>query len=99
MGIKHSVCGKAMQEAGCTVQDNLCDGRFSDPPECKTGNGDAKLDSRQKLVDGVFELEGGACTGAAQCDELLDTCLADTDQGELRSNEEACGQNKKGHHD
>jgi hypothetical protein len=37
--------------------------------------------------------------GTAVGDELLDARLADADQGELRSDEEAVGQDEEGHHD
>ena len=37
--------------------------------------------------------------GRPKGDELLDAGLADADQGELGSHEEAAGQNEKGHHD
>jgi hypothetical protein len=47
----------------------------------------------------VLELEGGAGAGTAEGDELLDAGLADADQGELCSHEEAAGQNEEGHHD
>ena len=68
-------------------------------PRARRGEGDAELDGGKELVDGVFELEGGAGAGAAEGEELLDAGLADADQGELGSHEEAVGQDEKGHHD
>ena len=47
----------------------------------------------------LLELEGGAGAGAAEGDELLDAGLADADEGELRGDEEAVGQDEEGHHD
>jgi len=81
------------------IEDDLGDGGFSDPAEGEARYCDTKLDCGKELVDGVFELEDGAGAGTAECDELLDTGFADTDEGELGSHEEAAGQNEKGHHD
>ena len=57
------------------------------------------MHGRKELVDGVLELEGGAGAGTAESDELLDARLADADESELRSHEEAGGQDEEGHHD
>ncbi len=68
-------------------------------PRARRGEGDAELDGGEELVDGVFELQGGAGAGTAEGEELLDAGLADADQSELGGDEEAVRQDEEGDHD
>ena len=91
--------GKAVQRASCYVEDGFRDCGLTNPAKGEAGNGNAELYGGEELVDGVFELEGGAGAGASEGDQLLDASLADTNQGELRGHKETCGQDEEGHHD
>ncbi len=99
VGVEDGVRGEDDEPAGGEVEDDLGDGGFADPAEGERGERDAELDGGEELVDGVLELQGGACAGTAEGDELLDARLADADEGELGGDEEAVGQDEEGHHD
>ncbi len=99
VGVEDGVGWKRVERVRGESEDDLGDGGFADPAEGETGDGDAELDCGEELVDGVLEFEGGAGAGTAEGDELLDAGLADADEGELRSHEEAAGQDEEGHHD
>jgi len=99
VGVKDCVRRQGGEYAASEGEDDLRDGRLSDPAEGEAGDGDAELDCGKELVDGVLELKGGAGAGTAEGDQLLNAGLADADQGELGSHEEAAGQDKEGHHD
>jgi GNAT superfamily N-acetyltransferase len=99
VGVDDGVLRERAEPGGLEVEDDVRDGWFTDPAEGEAGDGDAELDGGEELVNGVLELERGAGTGTAKGDELLDAGLADADQGELRSHEEAAGQDEEGHHD
>jgi hypothetical protein len=99
VGVEDGVGRKAVQRASCYVEDGFRDGGLTNPAQGEAGNGDAELYGGEELVDGVFELEGGSGAGAAERNELLDASLADTNQGELRGHEEACGQDEESYHD
>ena len=87
-----------MEPLGGECEDCIGHGRFADPAEGKASYGDSELNGREKLIDAVLELKRRARAGTPQSDELLDARLANTDEGELGSDEEATGQNEEGHH-
>ena len=97
--VQDDVVWESGEERGGDAEQERGDGGFADPAEGKAGEGDAELDGGEELVDGVLELVDGACAGTAEGDELLDAGLADADEGELRSYEEAVGQDEEGHCD
>ncbi len=79
-------------------QDAGDDG-LADPAEAERGERDAELHGGQKLFDIVLERQRGARAGTAEGEHLLHAGLADGDQRELRSHEEAVGQDEEGHGD
>ena len=91
--------GRACSQPVGEVKEDVGDGGLADPAEGEGGEGDAELDGREELVDGVLELEGGTSAGAPEGDELLDAGFADADEGELRRDEETAGQDEEGHQD
>ena len=99
VGVKDCVGRERVQPDAFKVEDDLGDGGLADPAEGESSDGDAKLDGGKELVDGVFELEGGARAGPAKRDELLDAGLADADEGEFGGDEEARGEDEEGHDD
>src|ERR1700722_16606529 len=99
MGVENRMSGQPVQGATHEIEDDLSDGGFANPPKSQAGDCNAKLNRRKELIDGVFELEDRTCARTPQRNQLLNASLADADQGELRSHEEAAGQNEKGHHD
>jgi hypothetical protein len=99
VGVDASVGRKRGQPTVGEAEDDVGDSRFADPAKGEAGEGDSELDGGKKLVDGVLELEGGAGAGTSEINELLDAGFADADECELRSHEEAGGQDEEGHHD
>ncbi len=99
MGVEDGVRGEMAEPALFDVEDDFGDGGFADPAEGEAGDSDAELNGGEELVDGVLELECSAGAGTAEGDELLDARLTDADEGELRGDEETCGQDEKGHDD
>jgi hypothetical protein len=73
--------------------------RLADPAQGQRAERHAKLDCRKKVVEILLQLSDGAGSGHAGSQHLLDTRIADRDQGELGGHKEAVSQNQHGHGD
>ncbi len=87
------------QEGRSDGQEHFGDGRLTEPAESQRGEGHAKLNGGEKLIDIAFEQQRRACAGAAQGEQLLHARFAHADEREFGSHEETVGQNEEGHHD
>src|SRR6185312_7905067 len=98
VGVDHSVRGQCVKPALAELKDDVRECRLANPTERECGQRDSKLYGGEEVVDRVLELEDSAGSGASGGNELLHARLPHADDGELRRDKEAVGQNEEGHH-
>ena len=69
--------------------------RLADPAQAEAGDGDAQLDSIDDLVQVLVQPLDNAGADAAGFDQLLDSGVADADQGKLGGREKGVGRNQE----
>ena len=72
---------------------------FTNPAQPQAGQGNAKLNGRQELVEMLLDLADSTSADTTLLDQLLDARIADADHGEFRSNEKGVRCHKKNHQD
>ncbi len=81
--------GGAVWQALEGVFENGGQRRFADPAEAQAGQRNAKLDGRQEVVEMLMQPQHLAGAKAAGIDHLLDSRIADADQGEFGRHKES----------